>query len=103
MSPCFKWLIFMEKDSLLLSVTWQKNKLPPLEKLKASKSQKGCLRRLRPCTEAASSEKVVSLETKPVGARTHLKMYFPDLLPTLRLKEVLHILMISGDVVQPSV
>lgn len=54
-------------------------------------------------TEAASSEKVVSLETTPVGASTHLKMHFPDLLPTLPLKEVSCVLIILREVVQPSV
>lgn len=102
MSPCFKWLIFVEKDSLLLSVTWQGNKLPPLEKLKASESQKGCLRRLRPRSEAASAEKVVSRETRPVGASTHLEVHVPDL-PTLPPKDVVCVSVILGDVVQPSV
>lgn len=59
MSACFEWLIFMERESLLLSVTWQRDKLTPLEK--TGKSQGAVCRDSAPgegseglCTEGSA-------------------------------------------------
>lgn len=78
----FKWLIFIERDSPLLSVTGRRNKLPPLGTLGTSQSQRAVCRDSARRPEGGPSasvigrggipERVVSLETMPVGqAPTH--------------------------------